>query len=161
MKFRQRPITTIVSILGFALVSNNLAQAVERKIPQLSGTLTESTYPEFEKFMDDHVNKVVGLKITVQRSASDAAPLQADADNGQLVVYLKSTPDEPSESEIVASNGFTYRNGSYAVDGLFIVKNGGTHQGVVSYSLKKTNESAAKLDPSIKLEPIDLGKESQ
>jgi hypothetical protein len=156
----RRPIATI-SIIGLAFSSINLAQAIERKIPQLSGTLTESTYPEFEKFIDDHVNKVVALKITVQRSDSDAAPLEASADNGQLVVYLNSTPDEPSESEIVAGNGFSYQHGSYVIDGLFMVKNGGTHQGVVSYSLKKTDGSAARLDPSIKLEEIELGKQGQ
>jgi hypothetical protein len=141
----RRPIATI-SIIGLAFSSINLAQAIERKIPQLSGTLTESTYPEFEKFIDDHVNTVVALKITVQRSDCDAAPLQASGDNGQLVVYLNSTPDEPSESEIVAGNGFSYQHGSYVIDGLFMVKNGGTHQGVVSYS---------------KLEEIELGKQGQ
>ena len=156
-----RPVVALLSIIGFAFAAIGPAQAVERKIPQLSGTLTESTYPEFEKFIDDHVNKVVGLKITVERSASDAAPLQASADNGQLVVYLNSTPDEPSESEIVAGNGFSYQGGSYILDGLFIVKNGGMHQGVISYSLRKTDESAAKLDPPIKLEQIELGKQSQ
>jgi hypothetical protein len=156
----RRPIATI-SIIGLAFSSINLAQAIERKIPQLSGTLTESTYPEFEKFIDDHVNKVVALKITVQRSDSDAAPLQASADNGQLVVYLNSTPDEPSESEIVAGNGFSYQHGSYVIDGLLMVKNDGTHQGVASYSLKKTDGSAARLDPSIKLEEIELGKQGQ
>jgi hypothetical protein len=156
----RRPIATI-SIIGLAFSLINLAQAIERKILQLSGTLTESTYPEFEKFIDDHVNKVVALKITVQRSDSDAAPLEASADNGQLVVYLNSTPDEPSESEIVAGNGFSYQHGSYVIDGLFMVKNGGTHQGVVSYSLKKTDGSAARLDPSIKLEEIELGKQGQ
>ena len=157
----RRLMAAIVSILAFAFASTNLGQAVERKIAQLRGTLTESNYPEFEKFVDDHVGKVIGLKIIVERTGSDAAPLQASADNGQLVVYLKSTPDEPSESEIVAGNGFTYHNGSYVIDGLFIVKNSGMHQGVVSYSLKETNESATKLDPSIKLEQIELGKESQ
>jgi hypothetical protein len=155
----RRPMAVTVSILAFAFASINLAQAVERKIPQLQGTLTEDTYPDLEKFVDDHVNKVVGLKITVERSGSDAAPLQASEDNGQLVVYLKSTPDEPSESEIVAGNGFTFRNGSYVLDGLFMVKNGGTHQGVVSYSLKKMNEAA--LDTSIKFEQIELGKQSK
>ncbi|MGY8666717.1 hypothetical protein Q3C01_30785 [Bradyrhizobium sp. UFLA05-109] len=143
----------IALILAFATA--NPAQAVERKIPQLLGMLTESTYPEFEQFVDDHVNKVIALKITIERSSSDAAPLQASADDGQLVVYLKSTPDEPSESEIVAGKDFSYRNGSYLLDGLFIVKNGGMHQGVVSYSLRKT-----KPDPSIKLEQIELGKKS-
>jgi hypothetical protein len=156
----RRPIATI-SIIGLAFSSINLAQAIERKIPQLSGTLTESTYPEFEKFIDDHVNKVVALKITVQRSDSDTAPLEASADNGQLVVYLNSTPDEPSESEIVAGNGFSYQHGSYVIDGLLMVKNDGTHQGVASYSLKKTDGSAARLDPSIKLEEIELGKQGQ
>jgi len=155
----RRLIVTTVSILGFALASIDLAQAAERKIPQLSGTLTESTYPEFEKFVDEHVNKVIALKITVERSASDAAPLQADANNGQLVVYLNSAPDEPSESEIVAGGGFSLHNGSYVLEGLFTVKNGGMHQGVISYSLKKADGSAA--DPSIKLEQIELGKQSQ
>jgi hypothetical protein len=160
-KFMRHPIATIVSILGFAFASTNLALAVEPKIPQLSGTLTESTYQEFEKFVDDHVNKVIALKITVQRSSSDAAPLQANADNGKLVVYLNSTPDEPSESEIVAGNGFSYQNGSYALEGFFIARNSGMHQGVISYSLKKADGSAAKLDPSTKLEQIELGKQSQ
>ena len=161
MKFLRGPIVAIVSILGFAFASIGQAQAIERKIPQLSGTLTETTYPEFEKFVDDHVNKVIGLKITVQRSDSDAAPLQASADKEQLVVYLNSTPDEPSESEIVVGNGFSYQHGSYVLEGLFVVKNGGMHQGVISYSLMKADGPAAKLDPSIKLEPIELGKQSQ
>jgi hypothetical protein len=161
VKFVRRFINTTVSIIGLAFASINLAQAVERKIPQLWGTLTESTYPEFEKFIDDNVNKIIGLKITVERSGSDAAPLQASADNGQLVVYLNSTPDESSESEIVAGNGFSYQHGSYVLEGLFMVKNGGMHQGVISYSLKKTDESPAKLDPSIKLEAIELGKQGQ
>ena len=157
----RHPIAIIVSIIAFAFASTNLAQAIELKVPQLSGTLTESTYPEFEKFIDDHVNKVIALKITVQRSSSDAAPLQASAENGRLVVYLSSTLDEPSESEIVAGNGFSYQNGSYALDGLFTVNNGGMHQGVISYSLKKADGSAAKLDPSTKLEQVELGQQSQ
>jgi hypothetical protein len=139
----RRPIATI-SIIGLAFSLINLAQAIERKIPQLSGTLTESTYPEFEKFIDDHVNKVVALKITVQRSDSDAAPLEASADNGQLVVYLNSTPDEPSESEIVAGNGFSYQHGSYVIDGLFMVKNGGTHQGVPAFLPGRSRKGAGQ-----------------
>ena len=51
MKFMRRPMATMVSILAFAFASTNLAQAVERKILQLRGTLTESNYPEFEKFV--------------------------------------------------------------------------------------------------------------
>jgi hypothetical protein len=158
VKSMRRSMATIVLMLAFA--STNLAQAVERKIQQLSGALTESTYPELESFIEDHVNKVIGLKITVERSGTDDGPLQASADNGQLVVYLKSTPDEPSESEIVAGKDFSYNNCSYLLDELFIVKNGGMNQGVVSYSLQRAKESAGKLDPSIKLEQIELGKKS-
>jgi hypothetical protein len=157
VKFLRRPIVTIVSIFAFASI--NLAQAVERKIPLLYGTLTEDTYPDFEKFVDDHVNRVIALKITVKRS-DDEAPLQASADNGQLVVYLKSTPDEPSESEMVVSNGFSDHNGSYVLDGLFTVKNSGMHQGVISYNIKITG-SATKPDSSIKFEQVELGKQSR
>ncbi len=146
----------IASILVFASIG--FAQAAERRIPRLSGTLTESTYPEFETFVDDHVNKVAGLKITVERARSDDAPLQASADNGPLVIYLKSTPDEPGDSEIVADNGFSYRDGAYRLDGLFTIKNKGTHQGVVSYSLRKAAASAGKIDPAIRFEPVELGK---
>lgn len=42
-----------------------------------------------------------------------------------------------------------------------MVRNGGMHQGVISYSLKNTERSAAKLEASTKLEPIELGKQSR
>lgn len=163
MQSMRRSIAIFASVLAFALIGP--AQAAEGRIPQLSGTLTESTYPEFERFVGDHVNKVVGLKIAVERSNSDDAPLQAFVDdgalvdNGALVIYLKPTPDEPSESEIVVDKNFSYRNGAYHLDGLFIVKNEGTNQGVVSYSLRKAKEAGGgRLNPSIKFEQVELGK---
>lgn len=56
---------------------------------------------------------------------------------------------------------FSYQNGAYALDGLFTVRNGGMHQGVISYSLKTTEGPATRLDASTKLEPIELGKQSR
>lgn len=150
MPFTRRQAALTATGLVFLFAGS--ARAAERKTPLLAGALTEDTYPDFESFIDDHVKAVVGLDVTVKRSGSGDAPLQAGTDNGKLVVYLNSTPDAPSESEIVAGGGFTYRNGVYHLDGLFAVRNEGTHQGVVSYSLRKTGDLAGKL------ERVELGK---
>lgn len=134
------------------------ARAGQKVISELHGEVTAKNYKALEKFVAKNLDKVVGLQIDVQHTGpNDASRLRADAGgDGQLAIYLSSTPQESTESEIVASDGYSFLHGSYVFDGFFPVKSGGMHQGAVSYGLMRVDEAAIRLNPSVEIRKIQL-----
>ncbi len=100
--------------------------------------------------MGDHLDKVIGLKIGVEGLGEKT--ISVTAYSGQFVVYRLAN----TQSEIVATAGFSWQHGSYIFDGFFIVKSGGIHQGVVSYGLEPVNEAIVRLNPNVRIRPVFL-----
>jgi len=125
-------------------------------IPQLYGQVTETNYQAFEDFIAEHLDKVIGLKLSIERTIDDRRHLKAsdsqfDAKTRQFVLYR--TPD--TTVEIVSTGGYTFQHGSYVFDGFYIVKSGGMHQGVVSYGPVSTDEAQVRLSGN-PIKRIDL-----
>jgi hypothetical protein len=124
------------------------AQGQERRtkiVPELHGHVSIRNFEQFESFVADNLEQVVGLKVTVAKADGDADPLQAadapfDAKRRQLAIYRKDN----QESEIVSTGGYGFRDGSFVLDGFFVVRSGGVHQGIISYGLEKTKKPAAQ-----------------
>jgi hypothetical protein len=117
--------------------------AVMEPIPELHGPVTRANFDRFEAFVSSHLDRVIGLKVSFDTDEK-AKGLNASADGGQFVTYV--TPN--TQTEIVANSGYSFQHGSYVFDGFFIVKNGGMHQGVVSYGLVQAKEEAIRLSGS-------------
>lgn len=115
-------------------------------VRQLSGYLTLKNYPTFEAFISSNFDNVVGLKFRVEKS-NENDRLQASDDNGKsLAIYLKGEP----AFEFVLNNAFTFEHGGYVVDGFFLVKSGGMHQGTISLGLIPVDEAQIRMSKQIR-----------
>ncbi len=124
------------------VLSAGAALAQSKPVDELSGRVTEKNYLRLERFVASHVDRVVGLKLTIKKSGTDDK-LDASESDGQFVVLLPGQR-EP-KSEIVANEGFELRGGDYVFDGFFLVKYGGFRQGTKSYALSRVDEAKVRL----------------
>ena len=146
-----RRLSTLLAMLALAL-GMEAAAARGLKITQIDGRVTERNYPRLEKLMAAQVDRVVGLKIIVKKSGiDDRLSAEADAD-GQFVMYRSGR----ARSEIIANEGYALRHGDYVLDGFFLVKHGGLHQGIVSYALEPVDETKVRLNPAVQIIPVKL-----
>ena len=74
----------------------------------------------------------------------------ADADGPQFVIS-KSDLQRGNGIEVV-TNGTVGRDaGMFTLDGIYIVKAGGMHQGIASFGLQPVDEATVRLNPSVKI----------
>ncbi len=125
------------------LLSNKVANAGQSKVYLVSGSITASNYKGFEQFLFNSMDTIIGLKVdfAANENASDGE-VSANATDNQFVAYLSVSN---AESEIVATENFQYLHGDFVIDGFFVVKSGGMHQGTISLYLQKTDEAQVRL----------------
>jgi hypothetical protein len=125
----------------FGAIAYQPRRRERRVLQQLTGYLTSENYHVFENMISDALDDVIGLKITVDKSGDDDV-LQAGASDDQLVVYLRGLN---GSSEFVVNGEYAYQHGMYVLDGFFLVKSGGMHQGIVSFGLMPMDEGRVRL----------------
>ena len=133
-----------------------------RLMDRLTGTITGANGDEFLHEVAAHLDNVVGIKVGLHghKGQDMSKPsLYADDDGGdQLVIYVrpgvlpgKDYP-EPSETELVIPKGsYRWEHGGFIVDGFFLVKSGGIHQGTASFGLEPADEAAIRSNPGIRV----------
>lgn len=105
-----------------------------RLAPVLVGELNSQNVGRFAKRICDLTDKVVGLKLSVPSEAEFAS-----ANDNRLII---SSADEGGGKEVLIGTGWTLQHGNDVVDGFYVVKSGGEHQGVISCDLTATDEAA-------------------
>jgi len=55
------------------------------------------------------------------------------------------------EVELNVDQGATWLHGSIVFDGFYLIKYGGTHQGILSFGLKQVDEATVILNPAIQV----------
>jgi hypothetical protein len=121
------------------------AGAAQREIVILKGKITPKNYFAFEQFVSGSLDRVIGLKVQVDKSP-EGAKLSAEADkDGQFVIFMPR--GGRTRAEIVANEGHRYEHGAYVFDGFFLVKSGGFFQGIRSYALEPVDEAKVRLSP--------------
>jgi hypothetical protein len=131
----------LLTVLLAAVFVCSAAHAGQKKIYNVSGDITPSSYKGFEQFLLNSLDTIVGLKVSFPANEYTPGVVVAGANDGQFVAYFSGA----GESEIVAVEGFQFLHGAYVFDGFFVVKSGGVHQGTVSLSLQKTDEAQVRL----------------
>ena len=76
---------------------------------------------------------------------------------GATVVLERETEDykrlifwDPQEEFLFPDGSFTLQHGEYIVDGYFIPRSGGVHQGVVSMYFEKIDDTKVVLNPAVR-----------
>lgn len=124
------------------------------KISALDGSLHIKTWKEFVDFVSDNTDKIVSVKIWVDAKKHDnkKGVLVADISQKQLVIYKTGMDGSGGDydAEVVVNDNYRYEHGQYVIDGFFVIKSGGMHQGILSYGLNGVPDSQVLLsDPKI------------
>jgi hypothetical protein len=128
--------------------------AAARVVVMYTGEVNVNTAAKFTTTVSNNLDKVIGLKVYVD--PGNDADLEKNAylvgyDNNQFSVW-KGKPGESGGGIEVVRNGLIDRTmGFYVIDGFYIVKSGGLHQGTLSYGLQPVDEGVVRLNPAVKV----------
>lgn len=127
---------------------SDAAPAAEQ-MTRLSGEVDAAHADAFLAKVADHLDGIVGVQVWIEPTEEGDATYQVGQDDERLVVSNETY-------ELLAPKGaWRWEHGRYVVDGFFLVKNGGVHQGVSSLGLEPMSESAVRLKPNLTV--VDAG----
>lgn len=117
-------------------------------IPVLTGDLTFDNSRQFNLAIANRVDTIVGVKVSVDPT-DDRTPAGylVDQIGDEGGVYISRTDAEGGGIQINAPSAY-WRQGSYIIDGFFVVKYGGMGQGIMGYQLKPVDDAAVLLSPA-------------
>lgn len=142
-------------LAALVLATGTGTAAAARQILRVQGQVTPKNYKGLETFLFNSLDSVVGLKIAFAANPdSSDGEIATSMDDDQFSAYLRES--EP-ESEIVADKNVSLLHGDYVIDGFFVVKSGGLHQGITSLYLDKTDEGTI-LVSGAKIKDIDINR---
>lgn len=137
--------------IAFAAQKHQSVDAATRTVIEYSGHVNARTANRFAQLISRNVDRVIGLKITVEPSDNSDSSRNgyiAEADGPQFVL---SKSDLQNGGIEVVTNGAVGRSGGmFMLDGIYVVKSGGMHQGIASFGLQPVDEASVRLNPSIK-----------
>lgn len=138
-----------------AVSSTAVAQTVT--VPVVEGGVTLATVDPFSTAIDNQMDRVIGLKVRIEphTEAERQAGYYADADEGYLNVGFSAGLGEGGY-EIIIRDGFRWEHGGWVIDGFYLVKSGGMHQGTISYGLEAVDEATVRLNPALRFTTVEL-----
>jgi hypothetical protein len=115
----------------------------QRCIEKLTGPVSTRNTFLLEGLSCRNLDKIVHVNISVDW-ASDAL---SQNDAGRFVFWTSESEFLFPQSKVI------FLHGSYLVNGYFIARSGGTHQGVTSMAFEKVEDASVMLNPSVKEVP--------
>jgi hypothetical protein len=137
---------TIAAALALASAA---AAAPQKVVVRFTGEVTVDNAAAFTQAIAARRDQVVGVSISVGANSDAEFKTRhylVGADNDMLSIF--KGPNRESGVEVVTKD-FRFEHGVWVVDGFYVVKDGGMHQGVVSYGLVPTDEGAVRLNPAV------------
>lgn len=114
-----------------------------RTITVLSGEVDDANLQRVCLLIADAKDQVIGLKLRFNPPVTD-----------RWSVEIQSVGDGyifDGEIELIVSGGANWINGALALDGFWLVKYGGMHQGVLSFGLHPVDEAQIRLNIGVRL----------
>lgn len=124
--------------------------AGKRVVTVYTGLLDASTAERFFDLVANSTDKVIGLKILIEKGDPSNDRYSADFDDGRLVINSGDPSDALMELVVNGSTGTSM--GGITVDGFYLIKSGGTHAaGAMSWGAEPVSETSIRLNPAIRV----------
>ena len=123
------------------LLSLAPASAKTIRIEYLGGNIGQANVENLGGLACRNYDKIVHLKISIDWPA-DALD-QEVTDDKRLVFW-----DDTAEY-LFPDGSYSYLHGSYLVNGYFIPRSGGMHQGIISIAFEKIDDAQVLLNPAV------------
>jgi hypothetical protein len=164
MTFNQR-LGIIIAGLTVIAASPSLSSSAPRThvgtMPKYVGTISPDNAPQFLVDVANRLDQIVGIKVEVVPSGNDDPhKYLVDRDDRLFVISASAKNNFAQEGiEIVAPyQEASFLHGSWVLDGFYVVKSGGVHQGIASFGLQKVNEGEVLLSPKYAVKVVRIGK---
>lgn len=120
------------------------ASSAARVIPILTGVVDAKSVQRFLSAVSRSTDKIIGIKVAVERSRDSDAQYYVGQSDGQLVISGGDPFDAPVELVVNGNTGSTMD--MLTVDGFYLIKIGGTHAaGAVSFGAMPVDEAILRL----------------
>lgn len=126
---------------------------------RMTGTVTADNAAAFTEFVAKHQDKVIGLQVRIAPGTPTdftAKHYLAEVDE-RLFVVFKRGADEGGIEVVAPKDEAGWLHGEYVLDGFYVVKSGGMHQGTLSYGLEKTDEGIIRTNPNVTVKDVPVG----
>lgn len=147
----------LVAAGAMAMALAGAADAQQRKVVRLRGEVGPVNAVRALDRLATFDDQVVGLRVRF-RSGEENGPRRrrysADLYEGDRLLIYATRPDQTGWELLVPKGSFGLDHGDYAVDGFFVVKTAGPHQGVLSLSLWPVDEGAVRLSAAVRDEVV-------
>lgn len=113
------------------------------------GVVDQKSFDRFDDLMWHNLDKVIELKVQIEH-IKDGTGFTADVSDGRLII---SAPDKDGrDMEVVVNGPVGSTMDMLALDGFYLVKNGGMHAaGALSVGLNPVPEASIRLAPHIRI----------
>ena len=134
--------TALALILGCVLLPLGTAEARDVVIESLEGSITPATVQFLSGTWCRNVDRIVHIRIAVEWPPGSVT---AEIGGYRRLVFWTS------EVEYIFPDGsYSFQHGSYIINGYFIARSGGVHQGVVSEAFERLDDSKVLLNPAVR-----------
>jgi len=150
---------TLIFAAGLLLAACQSVAVTEARtfdVPVISGAPTIQNSDKFIEVISSHTDQIVGLKLRVEKESSEverATGFSArESDEGYLLISYYVTGEEGYE--VLINDGYNWQHGGWDVDGFYIVKPGGSHQGQSSFGLVPVDDAQVRLNPAVRFRDV-------
>lgn len=125
------------------------ARSAVRIITVYKGVVDAKSVDRFLSTMSGKTDKIIGLKIAVERSRDSDSQYYVGRSDGRLVISGGDPMDSPKELVVNGPTGTTMD--LFTVDGFYLIKSGGMHAGgALSYGAIPVDEATLRLRNGIR-----------
>ena len=126
--------------------------AINQTIVIYEGLVDGKSAERFTNLISANTDKIIGLKIAVEKSTDADKRYYSDVSEDQLNVTSGDPTDAPVEVLINGGLGTTMAGAFYTADGFYLIKSGGSHAaGAVSFGAEPVSEASIRLNARIRL----------
>lgn len=124
-------------------MASGVAPKDERIITVLKGEVDDANLQRVSSLIADANDSVIGLKLRFNTPGNDQWSVAVQDDDSGYIF--------DGEIELNVSGGAFWVNGALSLDGFWLVKYGGMHQGILSFGLQPVDEAQIRLNTGIRL----------
>ena len=136
----QLKILILAAILLSAHAKTAYAQTVIR-MELLCGSINATNIKNLFDVWSRNIDKVIHLKLSIDWPNESVNFEQSD--------YKRLIFWNENAEYLFPDKAYSYQHGSWIVNGYFIARSGGVHQGVISIAFEKIADTAVLLNPSV------------
>ena len=144
----------VLALLIAATTASESRPAALPPVQRLVGNIGPANAVRALAMIADNQDKIIGLQIGVAGGSDEQFAKFGYLVSNDEPDYFLVSAGKDGGYEVLVKNGYRWEHGGYVIDGFYLVKSGGMHQGTLSYGLEPVSEADVRLRRTVVDRPI-------